>query len=238
MAQELSDHPPGTIVLALGEFLRYSASVRSLMRLEAPPGSGYLMKQSPDVVANLNNCIREALDGDKGTGWVHIQADDHVYTPDLLLRLLNRDVDVIVPLIYMRSPPFRPVVFKDYTEGEGYMPYRWGELPEQGLMKVFAAGTGGMLIRRRVLDAIGDPWFQYVQGGNLNEDLIFCRRVREAGFDIWLDVDVQMGHCGTFIVAPDWDDSAKRWDVRVALGPPTGGKTNTVVLRTEDREVE
>lgn len=229
--KEGSAHPPGAIILALGEFLRYGAAVRSLMRLNHPPGSWFLMKQSVAVVPNLNECIREALERD--AMWVHIQSDDHVYPETLLLDLLATELDVVVPFILMRSPPFRPVVFKDYVEGEGYMPYHWSELPETGTMPVFAAGTGGMLIRRNVLEDLGDPWFKYGEGEHLNEDLLLCKRIRELGHEIHLSVDAQMGHCGTFVAAPTRTED-ERWDVRIGLGPPTSGKTNTVVLRTEE----
>src|SRR5690606_27190328 len=38
-----------------------------------------------------------------------------------------------------------------------------------------------------------------LEGGVLlGEDVIFCRRVMEAGFDIWVDPDIGFAHCGQF----------------------------------------
>jgi hypothetical protein len=56
------------------------------------------------------------------------------------------------------------------------------------LMELLAGGTGSMLIRKRVLEKVREPWFEFkfdrrgvlVQG----EDYNFCEKVRAAGFHI------------------------------------------------------
>ena len=111
----------------------------------------------------------------------------------------------------------------------------------QGLMEVFVAGSGGMLVRRHVLDAVGWPkdapwnerhWFEYEQGEHLNEDFVFCRKVREAGFKIWCDVEVQMGHRGMMTAWPLPNDDGT-WSLGLNLGAATHGKSNTIVINSE-----
>jgi hypothetical protein len=76
------------------------------------------------------------------------------------------------------------------------------------LHEIYAAGSAGMLIRKHVLDAIKRPVFT-TEKGMQNEDLLFCKKVREAGFKIWCDVDQKMGHIGLHTVYPMWDGN--RW---------------------------
>lgn len=175
------------------------------------------------IVENLNNCIRRMSPESQ---WVWFQADDHIFEADALMRLLDREVECVVPLVLRRSPPFVPVVYRDFIPGEGYMPYGYDELPPEGLIEVHAAGSAGMLIRRPLLEKIGDPWFEYEAGAKLNEDLIFCRKIREHA-PIHCDVEVTFGHRGTFTVYPVYDG---RWGVGLNMGTASGGKANTIVV--------
>jgi hypothetical protein len=75
------------------------------------------------------------------------------------------------------------------------------------VFEVDAAGGAGMLIRREVLDELGDPWFYSTfddkgRRTNLNEDVLFCMRAREAGFRLFATADCTMGHLGIFNVRP------------------------------------
>ena len=103
------------------------------------------------------------------------------------------------------------------------------------------AGSGGMLIRRNVLDAVGIPagapwdkrhWFTYGEGRYLNEDLVLCKRITEAGFKIHLDVEVQMGHRGTFTVVPVRENG--HWSIGLNMGQSSNGKSNTLVVQPKE----
>jgi GT2 family glycosyltransferase len=86
------------------------------------------------------------------------------------------------------------------------------DLPEQGLTEIWSAGSAGMLIRRRVFDAIDDPWFTPAPDAvGLNEDINFCRKVRAAGFQIWCDPAALLGHIANYTVYPKYADG--RWEL-------------------------
>jgi hypothetical protein len=229
----VAKHPPGAIVIAAGEFLRYGAFVNSMLQTIHPPGTSIFIKQSVAVVENLNDCIRKMP---RDAAWLWVQADDQSWKEDALIRLLDRQVDAVVPLILKRSPPYQPVVFKSYEKGKGFMPYALEELPAKGLMKVRWAGSGGLLVRRNVLDKIGDPWFTYGEGEHLNEDLRFCNRIADAGFDLWLDPEVQMGHRGSYTVQPVYEGD--RWGIGLNMGQMANGKSNTIVVHPGDVQKE
>ena len=53
------------------------------------------------------------------------------------------------------------------------------DLPEDDLTEIWSAGSAGMLVKRHVFDAVGDPWFTPAPDAiGLNEDINFCRKVR------------------------------------------------------------
>lgn len=208
-----------------------------MLLLEFPPQSEILLKQSMAVVDNLNDCLRRMAPTSE---WVWFQADDHSFEPSALKKLLDREVDVVAPLILKREPPFNTVAFKEQSD-EGYWPFSLTELPETGLVHVWAAGSGGMLVRRHVLEAIGQPadkpwnerhWFTYGAGVHMNEDLVLCQRIREAGFDIYLDVEVQIGHRGSFTVVPVHEGGS--WGIGLNFGQGSSGKSNTIVVRPNE----
>lgn len=199
---------PGTIALPTSEIGRFAMFTVSLAGTRQPDNTHLSVMASASVVENLNQVIRQLRDEDE---WVWILGDDHVWESDCLMRLIdamddNPDIDVLVPLVVKRNPPWHLVIFHDadtYDDGlPRFQPFTWEEIPETGVFEVDAAGSAGMLVRRHVLDAIGDPWFRSTGGVVLNEDVTFCHQAREEGFRVFASADVTMGHLGIFNVRP------------------------------------
>jgi hypothetical protein len=75
-------------------------------------------------------------------------------------------------------------------------------LPEStGLELVDYCGMGTMLMRADVVADLPRPWFRHglnAQGGDIGEDVGFCRALREAGHVVYIDHDLskQVGHIG------------------------------------------
>jgi hypothetical protein len=102
-------------------------------------------------------------------------------------------------------------------------------LPEQGFLRVDYAATGFMLIHRRVFEGIATayPGLRYggdhamrrgegeapanvaffdtmiADGEYLPEDYSFCRRWRDIGGEIWIDLDSRFSHVGSHVYAGD-----------------------------------
>ena len=74
--------------------------------------------------------------------------------------------------------------------------WRLDELPPDGLIPVLACGTGCLLVRREVFDAVGFPWFRCgrLVADFLAEDTEFCLRAAEKGFPSYLDCSIRVGH--------------------------------------------
>lgn len=76
--------------------------------------------------------------------------DDHRFDPDILTKLLDHNLDVVVALTTKKFPPYPPVLYQDRN------------IPvdltgKSGLIEVESCGKPGMLIRKNVLDVIPDP---------------------------------------------------------------------------------
>lgn len=65
-------------------------------------------------------------------------------------------------------------------------------------------GAGFLLVQREVFEKIGGNWFDHLEfnGDRLSEDYSFCKRVKDAGFPIWLDPSVRLGHVKVVTITP------------------------------------
>jgi hypothetical protein len=215
---------PGTIVLPTSEIGRFTMFTVSLAATEQPLGTNLTVMASASVTENLNQAIRQLRDEDE---WIWILGDDHVWEHDCLMRILaaldnTPEADIMVPLVAKRNPPWVLVVFRDAGfDRDGYpawQPFRWEEIPESGSFEVDAAGSAGMVVRRRVLDDIGDPWFESSGGVVLNEDVMFCQKATKLNYRIFATADCTMGHLGIFNVRPLCREG--RWGALTELSTP------------------
>jgi hypothetical protein len=216
-----SGYQPGAIGLSLGENWREIASLASFDGCWRPSGSRTILAQSLSVPFNTNRIIRATLE-DPFMEWLWIQSDDQVWDGMALKGMLDRQVDVLVPLILRRGPPFVPVIYKELGPN-GFIPYGYDELPTEGIIEVRMAGSGGMLVRRKVLEAIADPWFEYRE--EMGPDFVFAEKIREAGFTIYADMEARMGHIGHFQVWPHVVDG--EWRIGFDMGTSKDGRRSS-----------
>jgi len=193
-------HACGTVVVAAAIQPRYYNFTMSLDNLGAPVGTKLNIVRSCDITQNFNSGIK-AMVGD----WVWFLGDDHSFEPTLLMRLLDFDVDVVVPITPCKVPPWSPCIMHgpaDTSTGfwqEDMVLYHWDELSGDGLLplpKGDFIGQAGMLVRKPVLDKIGYPWFKCGQldPGRLQEDMMFCHEVQELGYTVNIDQGTIFDH--------------------------------------------
>ena len=93
------------------------------------------------------------------------------------------------PVVYHTEEPPDDKGIIDYSK---YGPGHVGK----GLEEVVAAGAGIWLMHREVAEAIGPKPYSMTEGG---EDLALCRKVRDAGFKLFIDWDIAAAHCGVAV---------------------------------------
>ena len=149
--------------------------------------------------------------------WLWLLGDDHTFEPDLLLSLLKHNVDVVVPVCARRAPPFLSLLYKDLDIANDVCTvYAWEELALlDGVIPVAGAGSGGMLIRKYVLDALAKPRFENAvtrSGYVVGEDMTVCDKINRAGFTIWADLAQTMGHISPCAIWPVRTDAGWAMD--------------------------
>jgi len=221
----------GLVGVIANDFARVSAftsSIAYLMRYGMPEGANIEFLIGGDWCGARNDLVKLTLESE--ADWLWFMDDDHAFTPDLLTKLLSHDKPLTVPVCLMRTPPFQPVTFVERNEENKYqyLPAYMPDMPATGLVELQAGGCAGMLIRREVLEAIEPPWFEYT---DRSEDIIFCEKAKEAGFDIYCDLSARLGHVTTAVVWPSTTPEGS-WLVGLTIG----GSMNLVIPFAENEE--
>ncbi len=184
----------------------------SFVGLRKPAGS-LLTKIGGKSVDIARNMIVDKLEKD----WLFLMDSDQTFQPDTLERLLSWDLPIVSGL-YFKSPG-KPVPHAySYAWQEGghlysaligqvgkYLQQHKEALAKAGpavtlpckreeLIEADGVGGGCLLIHRRVFNALEKPYFECNAGTFFGEDFYFCRKVRAAGFKIYVDPGVICGH--------------------------------------------
>lgn len=125
---------------------------------------------------------------------------------DMLQTMQEKDIDVLTGLYFRRVPPFSPVLFDrlDIDETGACQWSDFQELPEE-LFKVGGCGFGCVLLRTDVLMSVMSKFGNmFAPIGNVGEDVSFCWRARQCGYDIWCDPRVTLGHVGHTIITEEF----------------------------------
>lgn len=189
------------IGLSTGEYIRKAEFMPYFLGIDKPPGTlvTTVHGQSP---ANARNVIIEQALENNCTHALFLD-DDMGYPPDVLIRLLQHDVDVVTALYLMRDYPHFPVAF-DMAFDNGYNKFAYLTGNVQGVIPITNCGLGCVLIKTEVFKAMEKPW---VRLGELIpdgwcDDVGFFNRVRAAGFKLYCDTDLRVGHMAQHMLWP------------------------------------
>ena len=143
---------------------------------------------------NRNNNVKLALDG----GYDYLISIDHDNPPlrnPIDLVLLDRDVvGFAVPQWNTSDPRERyPVYFVGMDKVKnGYKEHK----NKKGLQEVDAVGSGCLVVSRRVLEAVKDPFVRKWKNGIAitGLDFYFCEKAKKKGFKIYCHYDYICDH--------------------------------------------
>lgn len=145
------------------------------------------------VVGTFVHQARERLLHDMTELWgaTHILwlDSDMTFPPDAALRLLKHDKDIVAINYVMRRESWKPIARRDGK--------RISSLEATGLEQVDDVGMGVFLMKTSVVQGLPRPCFWYSTITE-TEDHHFCRLLKGAGHDIWIDHDLsrEVGHVG------------------------------------------
>ena len=145
---------------------------------------------------------------------------DMTFPSDALERIIAHNLPIVSGFCRMRKRPFDPCIYIRTPQHEALStrkPYvcLHPQPGSRGLMEVDACGGAFLYIRREVLEKIRWPWFMnrecikqvpIIKDDMLGEDLWFCDRATEAGYKIFVDLDMKIGHITSCVVqtTDDW----------------------------------
>lgn len=194
----------------------WTRSVGSVLRLIYElPGQSYVFLADgySSCPTKRNTIVRRFLESK--FDYLLMLDSDMIFPADLVQRLLAANKDVVGVLYAKRFPPFDSVGGRT---GQGIVADSlvnyWPIAPKQGLQRVERVGGGVMLIRRAVLQAVGAPWFSAPAEIVDCDDFYFCQKALDAGCELWIDTDLEVGHMTIAEVtpqnAPEW---CKVWNI-------------------------
>lgn len=184
--------------------------VSCLFGLQKPPGSKIVFTQSSILPQSRDTLANTAITG----GYTHILFIDSDMTfPNTALHtLFKHDVDIVTGLCFARKGDHNPCIYKDInytnpTKGGNNENITIEDNIDRDFFEIKACGMAFCLIKVSALLDIrnksdGDL-FRYLY--SFGEDLSFCIRALKAGYKIYCDTTIPIGHVGEYTYTKrDW----------------------------------
>ena len=203
----------GVIADATARYTQFSECLVGLTT-KMPVNTVVQFRIGPDRGRCRDWLVEQSLQ--RGSEWILFLDDDHSFPPTLLLQLLAHEQPIVSSLYLRRTNPFLPIAYESKDDAGLYMPIDLTDAPSEGLRKIVAAGSGGMLIRSEVFHAIEPPWFLHTD--EQSEDLFFCDRAREAGFPLYVDLSARLGHIAPLNFVPVHVED-EGWKASIVVSP-------------------
>ena len=137
---------------------------------------------------------------------------DMVFEETIAEKLLESGREFVTGFYCQRRPPFASCAFTrlvprvERLEGAGTESGAdgWaGEDPGR-LVRIAGCGFGCALTRVEMLDDVYRHYGKaFTPSEQFGEDLMFCVRAQDRGYELWCDTSVRCGHIGHLIVRPD-----------------------------------
>lgn len=127
---------------------------------------------------------------------------DMVFTDDVLDNLQFSGKPFVTGIYHGRRPPHISCLFKKVYPSVD----RFGvsEYPNTAF-KIGGCGFGCVLIKTEILAKVKDRYGScFFPTHELGEDLAFCRRAIDVGYEIWAEPSVRLGHIGHIAIYPEY----------------------------------
>ena len=160
------------------------------------------------LVYDARNCLAKMAceNGYDRIMWID---SDMVFEPDLFERLsarLDEGRDFVTGLYFSRRMPIIPMIYSEvacYLKDGKQIPtsVEYRDYPKDSMFKVQGCGFGGcMMTTKMVLDLAEKYGLPFSPILGFGEDLSFCQRATQAGYDLYCDSSIKLGHMSHCIV--------------------------------------
>ena len=187
--------------LAIGvpcSFPQVPVSFFNSFTLMEKPSFQFITADNGAIDVLRNDIVEKALSIDV-TKLIMLDVDQ-VYAKDTITKLLKHKHPVVGAMVHRRYPPFDPIIMK--ATGDRYDPIE--DYEPGSLVECDATGTGCIMYDMEVFKKLPYPWFKFIKnpdnGMVIGEDIGLCQELKAAGYPIYVDTSVEIGHLSTMIV--------------------------------------
>lgn len=203
---------PGTVrhefMESVIQLIQYPASKRPYLLSIAYVHSGPLISKSRNIISEI------FLQNNQNFTHLLMCDTDIVFNPNHVQLLLDADKPIIGALYFGVDAgdfsTYTTVLRRKFQDQERHAENPLVPIPGaevEGVMMADAIGMGLTLIKREVLETLGAdhiklwPFAEALLGDRATgEDVTFCLRAKEKGFDTWVHGDARVGHAKTFVI--------------------------------------
>lgn len=177
-------------------------TVQSLLDLVAHGGYDFhfVVAENGYTIAENRNYIAIQALNNKSEYLLMVDAD-MTFKADLLDKMVSNGKDICGVAYHPRCESDR---LKALDETHWINLDKSSDPKYKQVFECHATGTGIILIKCDIFYKIPRPWFQFEwhETGQCKEgeDWFFCKQAKEAGYKIWADPNVYVGHLGDKIV--------------------------------------
>lgn len=188
----------------------HQKTVEALMNLKVPPSVFTKVIAGESVEKARNYLVKIALE----QGVTHLLFVDADNPPpqDTIEKFIKADKDIVCAPVLTRHAPYEPCVFEKEeipdNELPGYKHINQIDISGGELVKVDACGMACTLIKREVLEKLWEKYegkpFAFSRDSinptngkterEMSEDVTFCERATNEGFEIWCDTTIRPPH--------------------------------------------
>ena len=205
----------GDFMESMLDLLQYDASLHR----RVVDGGGRLAFRAAHNLSGPRNMVVEKFLEFGQADWLWMVDSDMTFSPDTLERLLEYADPEKAPIVgglcfvFDEHGEIQPTLFGlagDENDPASLQVIRYHEWVPDSMYQVAATGTGCLLVHRSVFQAMlaftrpdgtqgfndAFPWFQETShaGRPVSEDITFCWRAIQAGFPVYVNTSVQLGH--------------------------------------------
>ena len=129
---------------------------------------------------------------------------DITFSDEILDALLFCGKPFVSGIYHGRREPHASCIFKQiFPEID-----RWQRCDyPASAFKIAGCGFGCVLISTEIIKAVFDKnGTAFFPMRELGEDLAFCKRVADCGYEIWAEPSIQLGHIGHIVVYPEYQN--------------------------------
>ena len=152
------------------------------------------------VYISRDNLVLRAID--KEYDWTMWLDADMVFDENIVDLLSESDKEFVSGVYLGRHGKNAPCVFDSLFPSKRWDIKRISEAED--ITQVDGVGFGCALVKTEILNTVLLNYGTcFKPTPQLGEDLAFCNRAMESGYDIWVNKNVKVGHIGQFVIEAD-----------------------------------